>query len=660
MIPQRFGFTRHFTKKWNNSAYFRLSKMPCGFKDQARARHPGEKCGLILIILTLLIAGGCAVKPVDVQVQPSEAELIKQAQRAENQGEYEQAAQDYLQAAKITVTITPATYQLQAIAALLRGNFIAQARQILYAIEEKQLADDLRIRWQILAAKIALADNQPHVALDLLETAPLDQAPPGLAAEVHEIRAQIYLRGGNFLASARERVALESLLPPSDTNRIYENQEAIWQTLQRLTGNALLQLQVVPAPDVFSGWLALARIAKLSHEQPLDVEALVQKWQADYPDHPVSADIINSLLARQKEEIQRPGHIALLLPHSGPYAKAAAALRNGFLAAHYNRSNQSYQPVIQIYDVGPNAERVDTVYRQAVEDGADFIVGPLRKNAVNRLARNLRLPVPTLTLNYSETPNRSTANIYQFGLAPEDEARQVAERAWLDGYNQAIALVPEGAWGERVLDAFRNDWELLGGALLEYQFYPPEKNDFSQQIQALLNLDESRQRHEQLQSILQQTLKFEPRRRQDTDLVFLAAFPRQARLLRPQLKFHYASKLPVYATSHIYTGHIDKNADRDMDGIIFTDIPWVLNDRLSSLPLKQKIIALWPKSVRQYTRFYALGIDAYNIIPSLNTMKNYRYERFHGQTGILHLGTNNRIFRETSWGRFKNGVPVPY
>ncbi len=612
---------------------------------------------LILIILVLFISGGCAVKPVNVQTQPSEVDLIKQAQRAENQGKYEQAAQNYLQAAKITGT---ATYQLQAVAALLRGNFMEQARQILNVIEEQKLAGELKIRWLILASRIALADNLPRAALDLLKTVALDQAPPELAAEVHDIRAQAYLRVSKFLDAAREQVKRESLLPPTDTDKINENQQAIWQTLQRLTGSALIQAQVAPAPDTFSGWLVLAQIAKQSHEQPLDVKSLVQDWQMEYPHHPASDNILNSLLARQKEEIQRPSHIALLLPHSGPYASAAAALRNGFLSAHYNRSNQSYRPVIQIYDVGPNAEEIDAVYSQAVEDGADFIVGPLRKKSVNQLTRNLRVPVPTLTLNYSEMPNRSTTNIYQFGLAPEDEARQVAERAWLDGHNQAIALIPEGAWGERVLEAFRNDWDLLGGTLLEYQFYPPEKNDFSPQIQALLNLDESRQRHKQLQRILQTTLEFEPRRRQDSDFVFMAAFPRQARLLRPQLKFHYASRLPVYATSHIYTGHIDKNADRDMDGVIFTDIPWVLNDRRTPLPLKQKVMALWPKSVKQYTRFYALGIDAYDIIPSLSTMKNYRYERYHGQTGILHLGINNRIFRETSWARFKKGVPVPY
>jgi len=47
MIAQGFGFTRDFLKEWNNGAYFRLKKIPCEFKEQARARHPGEKCGLV-------------------------------------------------------------------------------------------------------------------------------------------------------------------------------------------------------------------------------------------------------------------------------------------------------------------------------------------------------------------------------------------------------------------------------------------------------------------------------------------------------------------------------------------------------------------------------------------------------------------------------------
>jgi len=57
MIAQGFGFTKDFPKKWNNSAYFRLRKILCGFKDQARDRHPGEKCGLITSIRRYIVFG---------------------------------------------------------------------------------------------------------------------------------------------------------------------------------------------------------------------------------------------------------------------------------------------------------------------------------------------------------------------------------------------------------------------------------------------------------------------------------------------------------------------------------------------------------------------------------------------------------------------------
>jgi len=54
MIAQRFGFTRHLLKEWNNSVYFQLKKRSCGFKDQGRARQSGEKWGLICFDLSSL------------------------------------------------------------------------------------------------------------------------------------------------------------------------------------------------------------------------------------------------------------------------------------------------------------------------------------------------------------------------------------------------------------------------------------------------------------------------------------------------------------------------------------------------------------------------------------------------------------------------------
>ena len=47
MIAQESGFTGHFLKERNNRAYFRLKKMSCGSREQARARQSREKCGLV-------------------------------------------------------------------------------------------------------------------------------------------------------------------------------------------------------------------------------------------------------------------------------------------------------------------------------------------------------------------------------------------------------------------------------------------------------------------------------------------------------------------------------------------------------------------------------------------------------------------------------------
>jgi len=46
MISQDVGVTEDFAKEWNNSLYSRQNKILCEFKEQARARPSGEKCGL--------------------------------------------------------------------------------------------------------------------------------------------------------------------------------------------------------------------------------------------------------------------------------------------------------------------------------------------------------------------------------------------------------------------------------------------------------------------------------------------------------------------------------------------------------------------------------------------------------------------------------------
>jgi len=621
-----------------------------------------KTCLLFLPAILALILNGCATAPPAVSPVPADSELLLQAEKEVEKGNLEAAARTYLRLAEIASELKRPEYLLQATSLLLQGNHAEQAERVLKQINPATLHDLQLMRRQLLAARIALINHRTGDALQALDM----PIPPALTdaqqAQLYQLRAEAYSRRNNPLKAAQNYVLSSTFI--TDPEAQMATQYKIWQLLAAIPDEALNRITSAPAPDTFSGWLELMRIARASQSRPLDVATLIARWHQNYPHHNVDQMILDALLARQGKVAQHPQHIALLLPFNGPYQKPAAVIRDGFFAAYYQQQAREPgndnpgdtpldRPEIRVYDLS-RFDSINQAYNQAVSEGAEFIVGPLDKDDVSELNRKGQLPVPTLTFNYSE-PGKLTSGLYQFGLSPEQEAQQVAEKAWLDGHNQALVIIPNSDWGERMAAAFTEHWEKLGGTLLKQQTYPSDKNDFSVQLQAMLELDISKHRYLKLKSLLHQDLRFEPRRRQDADFIFMAAFPRQARLLRPQLRFHYASSLPVYATSHVFTGKRDRYTDRDMDDIVFCDTPWTL-ERTPD-PLKRQILTLWPEPMRDYTRFFALGIDAYKLIPQLDYLRMFKHERVNGMTGILSLNEDQQIYRTLKWAQFDKGLP---
>lgn len=367
------------------------------------------------------------------------------------------------------------------------------------------------------------------------------------------------------------------------------------------------------------------------------------------------------IVAGEPRLAEPPARIALLLPASGPLAKSAEAVRDGFFAAYFYRLNKTYQPVIQVYDTGTHTDTMLTAYRQAMADGAGIVVGPLDRDGVKTLARSSNelsiqsITMPTLALNYADTLPAAPGYLYQFGLSPEDEARAAAERAWLEGRRNALAFVQKSDWGDRVLHAFKTRFEALGGNVIDTQSYDPASNDFATPLRKLLGVTETKTRARRAK--IDPAIPEPPKRRQDMDFIFISAFTQQARQIRPQLLFYYAGDVPVYATSHVYTGKVDRNADADLNGLMFSDMPWVL-DAESPQPLQRAITRLWPQSAEQFKRLYALGVDAYNLIPLLSRMGADPAERMAGETGNLRMDETQRIHRELRWARFVEGEPL--
>jgi outer membrane PBP1 activator LpoA protein len=607
---------------------------------------------LFTLVLGMLLFG-CAEKPTR---PPSELPPDKpaQAQQALDSGDYYQAISLYTQLAEKSAPPERYGYQYQAAVAMFRAGLERQASQQLAEMPLQRLSPALRFKHQLLRAEIPLK-HDPDLSLSLLlQPAVSEQQLPArtdLYARYHLLRARAFARLGNHLETAREYIQRELYL--QEQAEIEANQLAIWQSLSLLTAEALQQLRVQPPPDALSGWMELVAIAKNYSLSPAQVQQHINTWHQRYPSHPAGEQVLELLLERSKELATRPGDIALLLPLSGRFAAAGESILDGIFAAYY-QDPQRNDIRLHIYDVGDTPEQVMNRYWEALADGVEFVIGPLDKSAVEKLAQYESLPLPTLALNYAMPA--ANDNLYQFSLAPEDEARQVAERAWLEGYANAAVLVPDSALGQRLNSAFSERWQELGGLIVSESAYAASNSDFSAPIKTLLNISDSEFRKRRVQQLMRQRVEFTPRRRQDIDFIFLAAFPQQARLMRPQLKFHHAGDLPILATSHLYSGVVERDADRDMDDILFCDMPWTLD-----APSPQQQLRAKPElrlHSGQLQRLVALGIDAYQLVPLVPMLESHPYERYRGETGSLQIDDSHRIVRQLLWARFERGRPV--
>jgi len=614
---------------------------------------------LSTVILAAILAVGC--ESVPQRSETGDREATRVARTHMQAGEYLPAAQEYMRLAGVSGGDAAIAYRLDAAWAFVLAKRPDAAIQILDNVRGQSLSKSLQIRKNLVKAQLALVEQRPEEALTFLHAAPADNAPSDLTTRYHNVRADAFEATGEHIESARERVELELLL--TDNARLNENRRRIWGSLTQLSPQAL-EAAHIPPPSTLGGWIELAAIGSSTMTDPSTLGQAIALWRHRYPGHPAGDNVVPMLMDDSHIAWAPARTVALLLPFEGQFAKAADAVRDGFLAAWFADQDTETRPTVLVRDT--SSGDIWNIYNRAIEEGAEFVVGPLRRAAVTRLADSAGMPVPTLTLNHADAATSvsadaamtaPTSGLFQFALSPESEARLVAEYAWFAGHTSAAVLVPVGAWGERVAAAFADAWEDLGGEIVEFQSYLSDGSDMSTPVRKLLNIDDSDARYRSLRNVLGSNVKQETRRRQDLDFVFMAAFPRQARQLRPQLEFHQAQDLPVYSTSHIYSGIADPDADRDIDDVVFGDMPWVLDPVASGGALRREVGALWSDSVSAFVRLYAFGADAYRLVGELGKLRAQQYAEFQGMTGSLSLSENNRINRRLMWARFNKGTP---
>jgi len=604
---------------------------------------------LLLVALMLLLVA-CAPTPVEPDPLPEEEiELMRDsAQILRETGDPAAAAEIYEDIARASVDEQQTHWMIEAAEAWIEAGETDRARSLVEGLTPAQQEREIRFRLAVILARADLADNRPRRAMTRLDVRE-EGVPPSVLPELLAVRGQARFAMDDVVGGIADLQRQADLLSGD------ARQQALQQLWDRLLGlPSLPEREAAAGRPLVAGWLNLARAGQESWQRPDQFDQAVSEWASLHRDHPAT-ELMEQLLADQRERFRYPEQIALLLPLSGRFSAPAEAARDGFLAAHFNQPGDR-RPAVRVYDTGNDPDRIGEIYRQAVEDGAGLVVGPLTRPALSRLLEEDR-PVPVLGLNYLLDEQAAGAGLVQFGLQPEAEARQVARRVIREGEGRSIALIPDTEWGYRMLDAFREALEEMGGELLDYDAFRPEARDFSGGLTRVLGLNRSQDRRRQLAQVIGEELEFEPRRRSDIDAIFLAAQGEQASLIRPQLRFHHALGVPVYASSHVYRP--GQAPDSDLDGIRFADMPWSIAESGDARAERERVARLWPELFEQHGRLFALGFDAYRLVPILMNFEEPLQPPLAAMTGVLSLDENNRIQRELGWARFVRGVPVP-
>lgn len=354
--------------------------------------------------------------------------------------------------------------------------------------------------------------------------------------------------------------------------------------------------------------------------------------------------------------------VALLVPLSGRQEALGAAVRDGFIAGTFGVPESRRFNTLIIDEARVSAAEA---YRQALDAGARVLVGPLLKESVQALAPlagvltgAMPTRMPVLALNSLAEGDAATGSIWQFGLAPEDEAREVAGRAAALGQRRALALVPASEWGQRLLGAFSAEFTARGGVIVDSRTYLPGAADYSTTIRGLLMTTEARPPPPGEPANPGEKPGNGPGRRQDADLIFVAANSSNGRQIVPQLKFFGGADLPTYSTSAIWD---DGQADADdLNGVVFPDGPWVLEPDTRALAVKSGLVRHWGRQALGVSRLYALGYDACALVPEiLSQPVPGPLAGIPGATGVLSADGAGRVHRRLAFAEVRGGRAVP-
>lgn len=329
----------------------------------------------------------------------------------------------------------------------------------------------------------------------------------------------------------------------------------------------------------------------------------------------------------EDEEVQEKPHIAALLPlQSKVFGKFGEAVKRGIEAGAAADGERPDRLPVLVYATGDDMKAMVDTYDRAIRAGAQFVIGPLRRTAVQALAASNAVSVPTLALSVPESDVLLPDGLYAFGVHLEGEARQVARIAQSHGKRRAVVIAGDNALSKRVSQAFADEFARSGRLVIDQHAFTADKAKL-RKIRDSIASD-------------------------NVDAIFFALDGPKVRQIRPYL----GKVLPAYATSMIHSAEGTVLGQLDLSGIVFVDMPWmVVPDHPAVLTYPRQPPGVFTSFDQE--RFYALGIDAWRLSQLMLESGYSNLGMLDGVSGYLMPGPARQFQREAAPAQFtQSGV----
>jgi outer membrane PBP1 activator LpoA protein len=552
------------------------------------------------------------------------------------------------------------------------------AQQILFEVKQDGIPNELESYYALLMVK-AYVDTPSTSIDDLLAMLERVAENQDTVAEKATLQAYLFSKKGNYAAAANS--TLKTDLPDEEKVR------NVWEWITSVPSQELSQIG--KQYSALSPFITLRQLTEQYAASPQEFNNNLAQFRQVYRGHVVTNALPQEVLDAATISDAGANDIAVLLPLSGRLARTGDVVKNGIMAAYYAdvdaKQNERALPRLRFIDTN----NADTDYLLEQIGDTKFILGPLLKETVEQLIPALPVGVNVLALNRFETteepgkldsmqqdnelstPNDNASELTQlglptslnyFGLAPEDEAKQLADYIFSKGYRAPIVIAAQSNLYQRMDATFKQQWRALNNKenkqranITSVTFN--DSGSLREGITQALDVAQSNERINQIEYMTNDEVYNLPRSRRDIDAIVAFASPQDTELLNPiieaSLNPYDAKQVPVYATSRSMDYDSGKNQWRDLQNVHFIDMPWLMPEH-NWKALESEVTTAWENQNTMQKRLFAFGYDAYQLLPELGMLNTLNYLTHDGLTGTLSVNDKGEVIRKQPQAIIRN------